>query len=789
MNQWKFDSKSGFSLFENSLLLTLSHPEFITGDGILSEHTSASIETDGSADRLAITYRWSVGSRSYRGQASLSQSGRGYIWQMHLSPEDGEAWSLIRSTEGSGEITGWPDANKLRLFHADNVRGVSQNQFLLKGTYTVSMEEWQQPLNGGRWQSFPGWWVFDTETRAGIVSGVLSQDAWKHLTAKQDASGGRFSWSGQMIPPGIDAKPYAAGQAYSSEPIYFELVDSLKPAETFNGYLQALATRLQPSKHRSLLLEGAFWDSWNDRQPHFWDVSTELIRRTITTLQAGFPNVCSLEVDDGYAYGGFHEIETDAWTNLEQGENPVARKTVQKVRRLGAGFAFEPGMALPKDRFPEGVDEAARLISTAGYAPAIWLGLNVVKNAAVVEAHPEWFVDYTTRPGDDGELAGVFGPEAHNRFHIFDPSVPEAREYLLRVLEVFFRQWGFTAFKLDFWSYAFENEGFRLRHSDKTAFEWRSWFFEAVRRLLPEQTYFVIGCDISTGNPFLCEWVDNVRYGIDIGNGEWNNIRYSALTGTFLLHVETQRFYILNSDSIGVLPRLPDSERECFLAWCAVTRSLCEIAGDLAHKSPDELSILKKLLLAPKNGGEVILGEYDHLKANEPASILYTPGDLFSRAPSPASLPAGVLAVFNWSDEARTFAIDLDSLIFPAAASYIEVNFFTGVTSVNKSRQWTIELPARSVHMSHLSGVHNTTAAILDSHWCVRQLRVGGGTLDMDLYGDSESGFQLYWPFAQPPRIRSSTLACEVHRGPAGTFHIRPEASGGLTPWKLQIWQ
>jgi hypothetical protein len=786
MSQWTFDPAGGLSLAAHHLLLNLPHPEFVTADGTLSPTNCESSESHITPEAAAITYHWKLGSRQYLGHASVSRLGQGHVWQMLLSPKDGAPWILSRTTEGSGHLSGWTDTSSLQIFHADNIRGVSQDDFLLNGTYMIPIRDWQRPLNGGRWQCFPGWWIF-SENRAGLVSGVLSQNVWRHLTGKGEITADRLSWTGEMIPPGIDARPFAAGESYSSEPIYFELVETLRPAEAFCGYLAALSERLQPCRKNSLLLDGAFWDSWNDRQPHFWDVSTDLVRRTIGTIQDNFPNVCSLEIDDGYAFDGFHEVETDAWTNLEQGDNPVERKTVQKVRRLGAGFAFEPAMALPKDRFPNGVDEASQLISEAGYTPGIWLGLNVVKEANIVRAHPEWFVDYTYRPGDDRELSAVFSTEALNRFHVFDPSMPEARDYLLSVFDILFRQWGFAAFKLDFWSYAFENNGFRLRHSEKTAFEWRRWFFETARRFLPPRTYFVIGCDISTGNPFLCEWVDNVRYGIDIGNGEWNNIVYSALTGTFLLHVEAQRFYLLNSDSIGVLPRLPASEKQCFLAWCAVTRSLCEIAGDLAQKSPDELAILKKLLLAPKNGGGVVFGEYEHLRANHPASILYTPGDLFSRALAPASLPVGVLAIFNWLDETRRYTIDLEGLGVTGSKSYREVNFFSGETLAHSSRQWSVELPPRSVRLSHLSAVRAGTPSILESHWCVRDLHISRDRFQVELHGDSASGFQLYWPFSHPPEVASSTLACEVCQGPLDTFHIRPARPIGLRDWSLSL--
>jgi hypothetical protein len=785
-----FPSSTPMEIRHAGLCFLLAPPEIRLSNGeVLESDLSCPPAISEDQGVVAVRYRW-VDSRGryFAGKGRLSQLGRGHTWDLEVAPEDGLAWSLESTTEGSGVLSGWSRASELQLFHADNVRGATQGVFLMEGGYWVGIGDWRQPLNMGRWQSFPGLWLVDRGRNVGFVCGVLSQGAWKHSLLGTVADGDAVELRGRFFPPGISARSFADGEAYVGETLYFEITEERLPARAFAAYLEVLSTRLRPSKTVSYLRDRAFWDSWNDRRPHFWDVSMDLLRRTTGTLQRHFPAVTSLEVDDGYAFAGFQNVQADIWTRLEHGLAPTEEaRDFKKVRRLGVAFAYEDDYATARDRFPEGVGAAAAEMKAAGFLPAIWLGMNIVRDARLVVEKPEWTIECLPREGDDPELARIFSGASDSRLQVLDPSLPEVREYYGKVFEILFREWGYEALKLDFWTYAFENDSFRLQRDDRTALELRRWLFTSIREHLPERSYLIACCDISTGNPFFCEWVDTIRYGIDIGNGKWESIRYSTLTGTFLLHVEAWRFYLLNPDSVGLLKALPESEKRCFLAWCAVTRSLCEMAGDLAKNTPDELRILKKLLLAPKNGEGVIFGEYEHLDKNEPAAVLFTPGDLFSRAASPALLPDGVLAVFNWSDETRRIEVDLDKLGLPAADSYAEVGFFEGDAQSHDSRRWNVELPPRSVRMSHISAMQAGVPRVLDSHWCVRSLRAEGDFLEMELLGDSEFGFQLSWPFAQPPCIESSTIPCEVRPSGKATFHIFCEPQDGPREWNLRL--
>lgn len=763
------------------LTLDLHHPEITLGGGeILLTDPARPPEVGDDAGDITVQYHWKSGERSFRGTGRLAPCGRGFTWQLRVWPEDGGEWSLRETTEGSADLSGWTEAGRLQIFHGDNVRGVTQGCFLMEGSYFVPILSWQRPLNAGRWQTFPGLWLHDATDGVGFICGVLSQEVWKHTLHGMVGSPDEVNLEGRMLPPGIPEKRFAAGRAYVGETVYYEITTERTPGKAMAGYVEALSVRLRPSKVTSSLAHHAFWDSWNDRKPHFWDVSMELIERTRDVLTRDFPTVRSMEIDDGYAFGGFQEVQADIWTQLEHGVLPT--KTVAKVqraRRLGAGFAYEPDRAVARNRFPDGVGAGADAIRAAGLLPAIWLGLSIVGDARIVKERPEWFVSCTPGPGDDAELGQVFAGDAANRLQILDPSVPEVRAYLREVFEILFREWGYSALKFDFWTYAFENDSFRLAVTDHTALELRSWLFATIREYLPEETYLVTCCDISTGNPFFSRWVDTVRYGIDIGNGKWESIWYSALTGTFLLHVEAWRFYLLNADSIGALRTLAGPERRCFLSWCAVTRSLCEVAGDLAQAEVEEIRLLQKLLLAPKNGREVRIGEYLHLSRNEPAAVLFAPGDLFATVDS-KHLPEGVLGVFNWSDERRTVMVDLTRVGGEGDGEWLDADFFQERAPQRRGARWNVTLPPRSAQLSQLTRMHGEVA-VLDSGWAVTGAKRTSRGFQLSLRGNSPAGCLIYWPGGRQPTLAWASISVTIAVEAEDIYRIAPTLATGVS--------
>jgi len=772
-------SALGRSAFIN---LPLLHVE----EGILNESNCLELAERSSVGQLAVSLRWNIRGRIYRGDVAITSCGAGACWQCQIAPEDGLEWKMYRSVEGSGELTGWTDTDQVSMFHGDNIRGASQNVPLMEGSYWVLISDWKRPLNSGRWQSFPGMWLKETGQKCGFVYGVLTQAVWKHTMSGKNVSPSRLRLDGSMAPPGIDAKRFAEGERYAGEILYFEWVEADTPSQAFSGYLDALCEKLSPCKSLSPLARATSWGSWNDRKPNFWDVSEELIQRTVKVLKERFPAVRALQIDDGYADGGLYEITADYWAKLEHGLNPDEDAKLLCPRRLGAAFFYEPAHAVARDRFPNGMRAVRNRIADDGFIPGIWLGLNLVSNASLAQDHPEWMVYAEPWPDADPELYTVFGDTESQGLCVLDPSVPEVRNYLDRVVKLLFDDWGFESLKLDFWSYAFENNSFRLKSDEKTAYEWRGWLFSLFRSRLAPTSFLTMACDISTGNPFLSAWVDNVRYGIDIGNGRWENIKYTALTGTFLLHVQAYRFCILNSDSIGLLERLSENERMVFWAWAAVTRSVCELAGDLALQPREKLRSLQKLLLSPKNGEPAFIGENHHLSKNEPASVVWTRGDLFSEVADNSRLPDIVMAVFNWGDVEQKIFIDTNAM-GAIESQTVDVEFFQEECVFRDRSQWEITLAPRSARLSHISFLSALEPRVLASSWKVEHFSWKDGDWDMRMKGDAASGILVFWPLDGPP-ILDSSLPANMQFLQRQVMRITPILSiDQIHDWRLRI--
>jgi hypothetical protein len=238
-----------------------------------------------------------------------------------------------------------------------------------------------------------------------------------------------------------------------------------------------------------------------------------------------------------------------------------------------------------------------------------------------------------------------------------------------------------------------------------------------------------------------------------------------------------------------VLKNLPESEKRCFITWCAATRSLCEIAGDLAFATSEDIRILQKLLLAPKNGREVRIGEWDHLGRNEPAGIVFAPGDLFSQDNSPCT-PTGVLAVFNWSDGPRTLDVRVESLGLEQGTTWLDADFFESAEPPQlRESAWQVTLPARSVRLSHLTALPQGQPAILDSNWAVTANVEGQSSLELKLSGNAPEGFLLSWQFGAAPSLTHSNLEASITLIAPQVYRVAPAIAAGesCTEWAIGL--
>jgi hypothetical protein len=175
-------------------------------------------------------------------------------------------------------------------------------------------------------------------------------------------------------------------------------------------------------------------------------------------------------------------------------------------------------------------------------------------------------------------------------------------------------KYGFEGVKHDFWTYAFEDRHDFLKNKNKSGYEWREWWHKQIRLRLPAYGYLETGCDISLGNPFIGKYFNNYRFGLDVGAGNWDNIKTSMFWGVDVLSPNTGDLFIPNSDSIGLLPQLHDEDFMFVVNWQIVTRTLVEISGRFSsvEENDPRLQILKRAVQYLNNGESVYFAKYDY---------------------------------------------------------------------------------------------------------------------------------------------------------------------------------
>ena len=96
-------------------------------------------------------------------------------------------------------------------------------------------------------------------------------------------------------------------------------------------------------------------------------------------------------------------------------------------------------------------------------------------------------VSFALRP--NGALADGF----------LDYSMPEVQEFYHHCFRLIFKEWGFEAMKLDFWSQGVESASVRFKRG--TAVEWRDWLLSTIRSYLPPDGFLETCVATAMGNP------------------------------------------------------------------------------------------------------------------------------------------------------------------------------------------------------------------------------------------------------------------------------------------------
>lgn len=498
--------------------------------------------------------------------------------------------------------------------------------------YNVKVNrKWNDPdVKGGRicgspYQPFPALLISNYQVSCGVVVGSLSQDVFFH------------SYEIYHHNKGLCLEIYASfkGVEYREVAPKEQLIDVFYVGEekaddinaVFAEYSKVLRTYLADNKRRKETnRHSLIWDSWNDGI--YRNVSEKMLIKEAKAVKELFPTVEWFQLDDGYASYCEENVDLDAH---------------------GLGVPYEGENGVDKIKFPNGLKGYTDKVKQIGLKPSIWVGGFCPVKTKIYKDHPEWFIDYTYRV---------------NWTQPLDVSKKDVRDYMTYAIETMLKGYGFEGIKHDFWSYAFEDSHDLLFNKDKSGYEHRDWWLKEIRKRLPEYGYMQTGCDLAMGNPFLAKYFNNYRFGLDVGGGNWENIKTTMFWCVAMLSTHTGDLFIPNSDSAGLLPGLNDVDFMFVINFQVITRTLVELSGrfslvDLENK---RLKVLQRATSYLNNGEDVFFAKYDYRRRGEILpEIIYINSPCFANEENSNDIIKTV-AIFNPEERKKDIIFSLEDL-------------------------------------------------------------------------------------------------------------------------------
>lgn len=300
-------------------------------------------------------------------------------------------------------------------------------------------------------------------------------------------------------------------------------------------------------------------------------------------------------------------------------------------------------------RFPQGIAQLCHQIRQQGYEPAIWAAPFIAEqDSQIFREHPDWFVqDEQGEPLPSNRFS--FGGWRHGPWYMLDGTHPQAQAHLERLFSIMRREWDCDYFKLDALTWGALHGG---QHYDRSATRVEAYRrgMEAVLRGAGADS-FVLGCNAPMW-PSL-GLVHGMRVSGDISRS-WSIIS-SVARECFLRNWQHNRLWVNDPDCVVLENR---------------ATSLIAPGGEKKARppaTPDEFIFHATAIYA--SGGMVLAGDkMDGLPAEKQTILrkLLPPGGLAAcfddsdcrvgRIQFPDHLK---LCLFNWSEEADDFAVDL----------------------------------------------------------------------------------------------------------------------------------
>lgn len=403
-----------------------------------------------------------------------------------------------------------------------------------------------------------------------------------------------------------------SGASLDLEPMYYEILENTHPQDAWTGYIDAVTAENQLLSADNTLLSKAFYCSWN--YGVFANISEESLLKTARCVAANMPDVK-------------HFLTDGAWQNHLI--DPVDCPTT-------AQFYLPEGQWHHPVKFPRGMKAMADEIRALGLAPGIWWTPMVGLYSKLAQEHPEWLAKDSTgnvyRIVESGYL---------------DFSLPPVQEYLHKIFTIMFKDWGFEAMKMDFWSHSVESE--QVRFATGTGIQWRDWLLSTIRSYLPPDGFLLTCVAASMGNPFLGKSASSYRCGIDVGIADWRHHLTASIWTLPLLALPGNRTCLLNVDGIGWNPAISDDENLHRLTFAFITMGSLAVDGRLEELPEDKIALLNKVMADMDRGHPVRCPDEDAFTGRPLPKCLYV-----DYPPESRTARRGIakhVALFNWSDQ------------------------------------------------------------------------------------------------------------------------------------------
>lgn len=459
-----------------------------------------------------------------------------------------------------------------------------------------------------------------------VVTGALTQRIVHRSQQLLWDGGRRIALKTEQELRGIVRKAVPPGQTLELDGVFVQFRAAFDPNDVFADYLRELRASNETRWETNPLRKTQFYATWNDYL--YWELSEGELLRAARRVKKNFPSATWFGVDDGY------QVSTSDARLPRRPDGALDYDHATEIdwydRCPGVMFAFDGALGEDHEKFPKGLSRLAGQLREIGLRPQLWIGMEVSRHVPLAKQHPEWF-----------------HAKAHGEHLLLDVSVPEVRQRIEQVFRAYFGAGKFEAIKLDFYSHLFEDAELKFRNAEKTAAEWRQWFFEMLRACLPEDGYISLACDIAAGVPFLAPWVDSYRHSLDMRDGDWDtvkqNVRWSCVP--LLTHGFAQP--IADADSLSLFKRLSRTELECWADFAWVTGSLVELSGSPARWDEDGVACLRRYLDRPAAGERVWFGDADCWRRDSLPRVFY-------REETVEDSGGYLVSLHNWSDSPLT---------------------------------------------------------------------------------------------------------------------------------------